>query len=414
MLCYVLSDEFDDDVARANYDYYEPITSHGSSLRPGIHAAVAARLGDVDAAVEDFKMAAAIDLADNMGNAARGLHMATMGGLWQAAVMGFAGLQRRDEALLIDPHLPPHWKRVSVPLCFRGARARSTCVAAARRRGGYNGRAGRAHGAPRRRGRTCCSRQAPPAASRRRTLGGGLAMTLLIAVATRRPTASWSPAPATREGRRLGRSAPCTCTSAGEAGARHADGPGPRDRRAGRATRADGWLTRRAGRRRRGRLGLRSATRGRLGPRGRGAARGAHGAAAAGEARHAPAHHPAAPGRPARGQSVGVRGHASRRRRPVRARPRDRDAARGHRRPRPASAAASRRRASSTRSTTSGPPGRTSSACASRSAPEGGRHRVACASASPRASIVKEAPRGDAELIVLSWRAASPRATGPS
>ena len=53
-------------------------------------------------------MAAAIDLADNMGNAARGLHMATMGGLWQAAVMGFAGLQRRDEALLIDPHLPPH------------------------------------------------------------------------------------------------------------------------------------------------------------------------------------------------------------------------------------------------------------------------------------------------------------------
>jgi len=68
-------------------------------------------------------MAAAIDLADNRGNAARGLHMATMGGLWQAAVMGFAGLQRRNEALLIDPHLPPAWKKVSVPLHFRGARA---------------------------------------------------------------------------------------------------------------------------------------------------------------------------------------------------------------------------------------------------------------------------------------------------
>ena len=40
-------------------------------------------------ATEYFKMAAAIDLADNMGNAAAGLHMATMGGLWQAAVMGF-------------------------------------------------------------------------------------------------------------------------------------------------------------------------------------------------------------------------------------------------------------------------------------------------------------------------------------
>jgi trehalose/maltose hydrolase-like predicted phosphorylase len=123
MLCHILSDEYGDDVAQANYDYYEPITCHGSSLSPGIHAAVAARLGDVPTAVEDFKMAAAIDLADNMGNAARGLHMATMGGLWQAAVMGFAGLQRRNEALLIDPHLPPAWKKVSVPLQFRGARA---------------------------------------------------------------------------------------------------------------------------------------------------------------------------------------------------------------------------------------------------------------------------------------------------
>ena len=122
MLCYILSDEIPDDVARANYDYYEPITSHGSSLSPGIHAAVAAQLGEMDDAVKDFKMATAIDLADNMGNAARGLHMATMGGIWQAAVMGFAGLQRRDEALRIDPHLPPAWKSVRVPLQFRGAR----------------------------------------------------------------------------------------------------------------------------------------------------------------------------------------------------------------------------------------------------------------------------------------------------
>ena len=59
MLCYVLPDEISDDVARANYDYYEPITSHGSSLRPGIHAAVAARLGDVQAGHRStFKMAA--------------------------------------------------------------------------------------------------------------------------------------------------------------------------------------------------------------------------------------------------------------------------------------------------------------------------------------------------------------------
>ena len=92
MLCHVLADEIDEVTTRANYDYYEPITCHGSSLSPGIHAAVAARLHDVPEATEYFKMAAAIDLADNMGNAAAGLHMATMGGLWQAAVMGFCGV----------------------------------------------------------------------------------------------------------------------------------------------------------------------------------------------------------------------------------------------------------------------------------------------------------------------------------
>ena len=122
MLCHVLADEIPVDVMRANYAYYEPITCHGSSLSPGIHAAVAARLGDVETAVEDFAMAAAIDLADNMGNAARGLHMAAMGGLWQAAVMGFAGIRRRGEALAVEPALPPKWRRFSVPLWFRGSR----------------------------------------------------------------------------------------------------------------------------------------------------------------------------------------------------------------------------------------------------------------------------------------------------
>ncbi len=133
MLCHVLADEIDDPTTRANYDYYEPITCHGSSLSPGIHAAVAARLGHVPEATEYFKMAAAIDLADNMGNAAAGLHMATMGGLWQAAVMGFCGLMRRGEALQLDPHLPKAWKRVRLPLRFRGSRVRFDLR---RRRGG--------------------------------------------------------------------------------------------------------------------------------------------------------------------------------------------------------------------------------------------------------------------------------------
>jgi kojibiose phosphorylase len=139
MLVYLLADEIPRDVVRANFNYYAPITVHGSSLSPGIHAAVAARLGDIEAASENldlttarlnesekalayFKLAADVDLSDNMGNAARGLHMATMGGLWQATVMGFGGVKRKDDAVVIDPHLPPTWQVLRFPLRFRGAR----------------------------------------------------------------------------------------------------------------------------------------------------------------------------------------------------------------------------------------------------------------------------------------------------
>jgi kojibiose phosphorylase len=124
MLCYVLSNEIPADVAQANLRYYEPITSHGSSLSPAIHAALAARLGDTRLAFEAFRMASDIDLSDNMGNAARGLHMATMGGLWQAAVMGFGGVRREHEMLVIDPHLPEEWSSFDYTVRFRGVRYR--------------------------------------------------------------------------------------------------------------------------------------------------------------------------------------------------------------------------------------------------------------------------------------------------
>jgi nucleotide-binding universal stress UspA family protein len=52
---------------------------------------VAARLGNTALAELYFRQAAEIDLANN--NAASGIHAAALGGLWQAAVLGFAGLR---------------------------------------------------------------------------------------------------------------------------------------------------------------------------------------------------------------------------------------------------------------------------------------------------------------------------------
>ncbi len=120
MLLALLWDQFNPAVRAANFRYYEPRTGHGSSLSPSIHALVAARLGDNDLALRYFQDASAIDNADRNGNEADGVHIATQGGLWQAALLGFAGVQIRDDGLHIEPHLPATWATLRFPLHWRG------------------------------------------------------------------------------------------------------------------------------------------------------------------------------------------------------------------------------------------------------------------------------------------------------
>ncbi len=109
-------------VHEANVRYYEPRTAHGSSLSPALHALVSARLGDADLAAQYFHDAAAIDLAQHGGKSAGGVHIATLGGLWQAAVLGMGGIRLREDGLVVDPHLPSNWDRLSFPLQWRGRR----------------------------------------------------------------------------------------------------------------------------------------------------------------------------------------------------------------------------------------------------------------------------------------------------
>jgi kojibiose phosphorylase len=122
MLAHMLPELLPPAVIAANYAYYEPRTSHGSSLSPAIHAAVAARAGRLDDTVSYAKMAAAIDLGNGMGNAAHGVHVATMGGLWQAGVMGCGGLRVARATVHLDPVIPDAWKSLRFPLRCHGRR----------------------------------------------------------------------------------------------------------------------------------------------------------------------------------------------------------------------------------------------------------------------------------------------------
>lgn len=128
MLIALLWDDFPPEVREANFRYYEPRTGHGSSLSPAFHALVAARLGDLALAADYYRQAAFIDLANNMGNAAGGVHAAALGGLWQATVLGFAGMRLRTDGLSFTPHLPAHWRRLRFPVSWRGRRLMVTAT----------------------------------------------------------------------------------------------------------------------------------------------------------------------------------------------------------------------------------------------------------------------------------------------
>jgi hypothetical protein len=81
-------------------------------------------------ALRYFNETASIDLSNNMGNASGGVHIASMGALWQAVTTGFGGIrtnyQLENPTLHIDPMLPHTWKRLSFRLKYRGQWIRLT------------------------------------------------------------------------------------------------------------------------------------------------------------------------------------------------------------------------------------------------------------------------------------------------
>ena len=125
MLLYLFPEEFSDQIVRANYDYYEPRTDHGSSLSPAIHAAVAARLGLREQAERYFHQSLSLDLSNRMGNSASGVHAACMGGTWQALVFGLLGVRLTDAGIIVpdvSARLPEGWSSVEIELAWRGRR----------------------------------------------------------------------------------------------------------------------------------------------------------------------------------------------------------------------------------------------------------------------------------------------------
>lgn len=120
MLTYVLPDEFSDEAKLANYEYYEPLTLHKSSLSPATYSIMGIEVGDPGRAVQYFRRSAFVDLVDNQGNTEEGIHIASAGGTWQMLVNGFGGFRVRNGRMTFKPWLPSGWKTISFRLKWRG------------------------------------------------------------------------------------------------------------------------------------------------------------------------------------------------------------------------------------------------------------------------------------------------------
>ena len=120
MLTYVLPDEFSDAAKRANYEYYEPLTLHKSSLSPATHSIMSIEVGDPGRAVQYFRRSASVDLVDNQGNTEEGIHIASAGGTWQMVVNGFGGFRVRNGRMTFKPWLPPGWEAIAFRLKWHG------------------------------------------------------------------------------------------------------------------------------------------------------------------------------------------------------------------------------------------------------------------------------------------------------
>ena len=118
---YFFEHEFDAAIIRRNFEFYEPMTVHESSLSPCVHSILAAGLGLREKAYEMYLRTARLDLDDYNNDTEDGLHITSMAGTWMSVVKGFAGQRVTNGMLSFKPYIPEQWEGYSFRIGFRGS-----------------------------------------------------------------------------------------------------------------------------------------------------------------------------------------------------------------------------------------------------------------------------------------------------
>jgi trehalose/maltose hydrolase-like predicted phosphorylase len=111
--------EYAPDTACKNIAYYEPRTTHGSTLSFVVHAAILADL-DPERAWEMFVTALESDVGDIQGGTTQeGIHMGVMAGTLDLIQRGYVGAEIRDGTLYFSPKLNDRLGGLSLSMRFR-------------------------------------------------------------------------------------------------------------------------------------------------------------------------------------------------------------------------------------------------------------------------------------------------------
>jgi len=115
---YLFEEHFSMKQIEENFNYYEPMTVHESSLSPCIHSIIAAKIKQNEKAYELYLRTSRLDLDDYNREVAEGLHITSMAGTWMSIVEGMAGTRVYDDVLTFDPIIPLQWKKYSFQIFF--------------------------------------------------------------------------------------------------------------------------------------------------------------------------------------------------------------------------------------------------------------------------------------------------------
>lgn len=116
---FLLGDRFSMDDKKRDYDYYEPLTTHDSSLSSCIYSIMASEIGYKEKAYNYFMETARIDLDNKKNNSHYGIHTACMAGAWMSVINGFAGMRTYNGTLSFNPYIPEKWEKYRFKIKFR-------------------------------------------------------------------------------------------------------------------------------------------------------------------------------------------------------------------------------------------------------------------------------------------------------